>query len=844
MSSVCSSLGRACFVCLSAFALLALPQFRAAADLLPTTAPDSPDADVPVARVDLPAEALPDLASPGGAVPAGVTSVPLGVAPEGDAPHDVAYTPDGLYFLVAHRDSKNLIVVEDATRTFLAAIPLSGSPVSVAISSDGLYAVTANIWEDTASIVDLTTNTEIAVIPVGNQPGTVRISPDGQTAAVGNMIDGNVSVIDLASQMETQRIGGLGYLASVSVNFEVAAISVWFSSFEFVSNDRLLNPDYFGNRIQFVNIQTGTVTNVPTLNSPRVVAVTPDKSKAVVSHAGSVQRVSVVDPAAQSVTTTWPMGVDVWGPITLNPAGTKAVVAIQNAVRVLNLTTGAVSASLNTASVNELLTTADGNHALCVGFNGSLISFATDSIVATTNAQLSTTFGAVNPTAARAAMFADVFGENLVHVSTNGASGALLAITPSGNAPEVDRCRTMAITPDGTKAVVVGILGDTAAVVDLTSNTQLAVVNVGDRPAEVAITPDGSKAVVCNLDSTFTSVINLSTFAVTNVPISTRASQVEISPDGSFAYVAVVTSDGVWRINLNTLTTAGAKLTTGNMGGIGYAFSQTSGMTLSHDGATLVTCNSFDNTISIIDTASWTVVKTLAVGTFPVRAVFSADDSTLYVCNRDTDSISIVSVVGAGSVVTGTIAVGDMPFEMALASDGSRLYVLNTGPKSVGRVILPGATQSGTIVLLDPPIGLHLAPGDASLNVASGNWTVSIGPGPVIGLGRSGQFSTIETAGFTLASQIATGQPPAMLAVHANSGLAVMPAPFVDGYLRFGGLAPCPEDCSGDGQRDQADLALLLSCYNTGACCDVDGNGITDQADLAALLAVYSIACP
>lgn len=54
----------------------------------------------------------------------------------------------------------------------------------------------------------------------------------------------------------------------------------------------------------------------------------------------------------------------------------------------------------------------------------------------------------------------------------------------------------------------------------------------------------------------------------------------------------------------------------------------------------------------------------------------------------------------------------------------------------------------------------------------------------------------------------------------------------------------CLEDCSGDGLRDQSDLAQLLSCYGIGACCDINDDGITNQADLAALLAVYGQPCP
>ena len=44
----------------------------------------------------------------------------------------------------------------------------------------------------------------------------------------------------------------------------------------------------------------------------------------------------------------------------------------------------------------------------------------------------------------------------------------------------------------------------------------------------------------------------------------------------------------------------GAKLATGDMGGVGYTGNQFSGTVLSHDGATLVTCNSFSDPITII----------------------------------------------------------------------------------------------------------------------------------------------------------------------------------------------------------------------------------------------------
>ncbi len=54
----------------------------------------------------------------------------------------------------------------------------------------------------------------------------------------------------------------------------------------------------------------------------------------------------------------------------------------------------------------------------------------------------------------------------------------------------------------------------------------------------------------------------------------------------------------------------------------------------------------------------------------------------------------------------------------------------------------------------------------------------------------------------------------------------------------------CPGDLNGDGQRNQADLGILLAAYGVSAGGDIDGDGDTDQADLGILLSVYNIPCP
>lgn len=770
---------------LGAIAHLLDPASVAAAMIRVTDAGiESPDGDPAVRVLVFPADQYPlvraeEAPSTGGGI---ITQFVLtGSLPEGDTPSAIAFSPDGSKIVVAHRDSRNLIVFDATTHAFLAAIPLSGSPDDVAVSSDGVHAVTANVFENTASIVDLTAGTEVAVVAVGTQPGVVRISPSGNTAVVGNTVESSLSVIDIATATEVRRIAGTGFVATISVSFESGAITAAFSSFEFAGNSKVVHPDFFANRIRIVDVTNGAVTSLVSSNNPRGVAVTPDGTKAVVAHFAAVATVSEVDVVNSMIVDTINIGVDLDGPISINTAGTKAVVAVQNACRVVNLDTHAVSAALSTASVNQLLTTANGLYALAVGFRGSLIDYASETVVKELNNVVSTAIGAVSPAGPRAGMVANTFGEDMLVVNTNGAAGFIEGVLPSGPAPEGDKARTAALSPDGAKAVVASILSDNVSVVDVGSSTVDAIAAAGNRPAEVEITPDGTKAVIANLDSDFVSVMNVATHQVTNVTISTRGSEVEISPDGHYAYIAVVLNDGVWRVDLNTLSVAGPKLVTGNMGGILFLFGQNSGMTLSHDGSTLVTCNSFSNTISIIDTASWSVVATVPVGSFPVRASFLADDSRVMVSNRDSDSISVVANNGPSSVVIGTIAVGDQPFEMAITPDGATLYVANFQAETIGVVDLVGGTMTATIPVPDFPAGLALDPSAAFLYVSTGNWSVSVGPGPAFSIAKSGQFSVIDTATRAIVDQAVTGLPPAQLDWKAPLSLGSVPSPFGDG---------------------------------------------------------------
>jgi YVTN family beta-propeller protein len=174
------------------------------------------------------------------------------------------------------------------------------------------------------------------------------------------------------------------------------------------------------------------------------------------------------------------------------------------------------------------------------------------------------------------------------------------------------------------------------------------------------------------------------------------------------------------------------------------------------------------------------VVATVPVAGFPVRATFSADDSTVYVASRDNDSITLVENDGTPGVI-GTILVGDQPFEMAIAPGGTTLYVANSAAETIGVVDLVSGMMTATVGLPDFPAGLALDPAGDLLYVPTGNWSVSLGPGPIFSIGKSGQFSVIDTESLVIVDQVITGLPPAQLDWNAALALGGVPSPFGDG---------------------------------------------------------------
>jgi hypothetical protein len=100
--------------------------------------------------------------------------------------------------------------------------------------------------------------------------------------------------------------------------------------------------------------------------------------------------------------------------------------------------------------------------------------------------------------------------------------------------------------------------------------------------------------------------------------------------------------------------------------------------------------------------------------------------------------------------------------------------------------------------------------------------------------GATGTF-----AGFPLTQDLVSGTTYYIVAGSFSATVSVTSNLVIDGPPQ--GL-PCPGDYNGDGFRDGADLAALLSAWGTAGG-DINGDGATDGADLSTLLSGWGT-CP
>ncbi|MBL9119248.1 MAG: hypothetical protein JNL80_04955 [Phycisphaerae bacterium] len=766
----------------------------------------------------------------------------LDQAPEGDMPRAVAITPNGQYAVVVNRDTDLMVFIDLATVQLVASVPIGDYPIDVAISGDGHYAIATNAFSHTVSVVDVATKTLVADVPVtGEQPYRVLCTADGSKAVVGVINDGvasSFSIIDLATLSESQSfpstpqgVIGFYFTPAFAMGGELTTL------FDITPNGQsIVLPWRGGSKVTIYDIATGEATaSLDVDASPSAVDVSEDGSIAAIVHDGSVSHVTAIDLASQTVSAAHAAGSFLDAFIArLTPDNQHVMVGAPNSVAFVNLASGAVDATVNTGTVGDIEVSADHQWAFVSNFNAAVINLTTKTLASTV------TFGACADSAASpstnvAVALNNRFREEVYAFNLNGASSNLRGWTRSGPAPEIDAPKELAISPDGTKALVANSVSRNVSLIDLAQRTVLATMDTGDIPRESAFTPDGKYVVVCNGDANTVSIIDVAAAQVVktlNTP--QRPIRVRISPDGGTAYVCTVAgTDALYFLSLNG---ANSSILTsfpiGQMGAAnGYPYSEVSGMELSPDGAYLAFTISFDDILRIVDTASKSIIASVPVGDFPIRVLWSPDGSRLFVADAFGDDITIVQNTGGTIEFNSSVPGIDFPLDMALDSDGEHLYVGRCSFQTPAIDVI--SLTGGTVVASVPLPGL---PREGEYLADRDEYIVTTDDGGLARIAALGaDASLIEVIPISGSAPDMRFSPQLNLAVASWPGVP-------DGldFVDFDGPGVFG-DLNGDGVVGAVDLAILLGAWgDAGGSADLDGNGVVGAPDIALLLGAWS----
>ncbi len=282
-----------------------------------------------------------------------------------------------------------------------------------------------------------------------------------------------------------------------------------------------------------------------------------------------------------------------------------------------------------------------------VGDNITVIDIATNTVSTTiTGEYLNDPYGiAVNPAGTKA--YVTNSGGNTVSVidTTSNAETHFVTVgtTPYG----------IAINPAGTKVYVANYGSHSISVIDTETNLVTGTVTVGNSPVGIAVHPAGTKIYVGNYSGDTVSVIDATTLAVTPVTAGNMPRGIAINSAGTKVYVANGSSGNVSVINTADNTVSTITLS-GSPGGVA----------INSAGSRLyVSDHSTPGHVWIINAAApYDVIETVTVGAHPYGMSMNSNDTRVYVANVNSDTVSVIDT--ASNSVVDTVNVGDGPYAL------------------------------------------------------------------------------------------------------------------------------------------------------------------------------------
>jgi YVTN family beta-propeller protein len=438
-------------------------------------------------------------------------------------------------------------------------------------------------------------------------------------------------------------------------------------------------------------------------------------------------------------TAQWTVGLNAYGAV-YSPDGTKVYVSNTNSktVSVVETATGITLATIPTGfSEGAMAISADGSRVYVSSYEYAYLSHIVAINTATNGIAGTMTFSGAVLAGLAVSPDGSILYTNVLDFGGSPVSGLAAIDTQSFTIKTVNPVSgvDVAVTPDG-KLVYVTVQGSAGGpgnvtVIRAATNQVVKTIPLPANvyPGFVKITPDETEAWVdeaplVNGVSPLIVVISTSTYQTTTIqlPANSSPGRILFSPDSKKAYVVgrgaavyifsvsarklvsqitsagtvaqpALSPDGTTLAipNSGTANAAAVEASSGNtlasvpIGATDYGnqlFLEYGGVAISPDGTRAYATNFASGSVSVIDTASKTVIHSVPVGSEPVAVAVSPDNSEVYVANSFSNS---VTVIHTETFRTRTIALpsstSGYPSSIAVTPDGKHIYVAVNNPQ-------------------------------------------------------------------------------------------------------------------------------------------------------------------
>lgn len=245
-----------------------------------------------------------------------------------------------------------------------------------------------------------------------------------------------------------------------------------------------------------------------------------------------------------------------------------------------------------------------------------------------------------------------VSGHESVAAMLDSARLTLHGAVPTGSAPA-----HVVVTPDGTTAYTTNGGDGSVTAIDTATMQRVATIPTGDGPHGLRPSPDGRLVYVANVADTTLSVIDTRTNTkVDDITVGKAPAQVAFSPDGQFVYASLNGEDAVAKVDVAQRRLVG-KVDVGDGPIQTYVTPDNKLLLVANQG----TRKRPGTTISVIDTASFTVTKTIETGRGAHGVVVDPSGRHAYITNLygndvavlDLDTLTLVARVPVGEKPNG-----------------------------------------------------------------------------------------------------------------------------------------------------------------------------------------------